>query len=128
MASVEFHSNLTMIQDRMARNFKATADDLSEKAVEWTQYQILYGYKDRHGPDGHTEIVDTGELFDSIKATAKRNSQNAYTVDVGTDKSYAVYVHDGTYKLKGRPFIRDALEKNKDKIQQIVADHAKDGF
>ena len=128
MASVEFHSNLTMIQDRMARNFKATVDDLSKKGVEWVQYQLLYGYQDRHGPDGHTEIVDTGALFDSIKATAKRDSQNAYTVDVGTDKPYAVYVHEGTYKLKGRPFIRDALEKNEDKIQQIVADHAKDGF
>lgn len=96
-------------------------------AVDSVQYQILYGYKDPHGADGHTEIVDTGELFDSIEGEVKRVSQNAYTLVVGTNKKYAGFVHNGTRKLKARRFITDGVLRVKDEIPKAIKSSLQNG-
>lgn len=122
LTNVKFTSNRTVITNQVLDNLKDAADAIKEEAIEWVQEQMLYGYKDPHGKDGHTEIYDTGYLSEkSLSANVKRDSQNAYTVTVGSDAKYAVHVHEGTRHLKGRPFIRDALEKNEAKIEQLVA-------
>ena len=127
--NVKFHSNLVQVQKQTLQNFGDAADELESKAVEWVQEQMLYGYHVPHGIDRHTEIYDTGYLAEqSLRAEAKRDSQNTYTVDVGSTASYAVFVHNGTHKLGARPFITDALTKNKGKIEEIVSRHAKEGF
>ena len=70
----------------------------------------------------HPELSeDTGRLFDSIDADVSRDSQNAFTVSVGANTPYAVYVHEGTYKLKGRAFITDAVMGKKNEVQSILA-------
>lgn len=99
------------------------AEAVATMAVEAVQAQMLWGYKDVHGlPDNpHTEIVDTGRLFDSIKATVNRKSQNTYTVSVGTDVPYGIFVHEGTRKLKGRPFIVDAMSSSYSAIESAIA-------
>lgn len=58
--------------------------------------------------------VDTGRLQGSI----------TYAVDgqkgaVGTNVEYAPYVHNGTSRMPARPFLRNAGEKNKDKIARM---------
>ena len=128
MANFTFKSNRTEIQNQMTENFAEAAEMLKEDSVEWVQHQMLYGYKDPHGPDGHTEIVDTGALFESLQGEVKRDSQNAYTVTVGSDKKYAVFVHNGTRKLRARPFIRDALELHREDIRRIMSAKASEGF
>lgn len=97
------------------------AKDIAGIAVDAVHEQMLYGYHDWHGDPPHTEIVDTGRLYDSITADLKRVSDNAYTVSVGTDVPYAIYVHEGTYKLKGRPFITDAMSKSYTQIESAIA-------
>jgi hypothetical protein len=87
---------------------------------------MLYGYKDPHGKDGHTEIVETGKLFDSIKGEVKRVSQNAYTVTIGTDVKYAIYVHNGTYKLKARRFITDGIMRAQKDMEKAMTESYKD--
>ena len=129
MNDVKFQSNLTIIQDLTDKNFNAAKDQLKEESIEWVQYQMLYGYKDRHGKDGHTEIYDTGYLSEkSLKSEAKKSSQNIYDVTVGSDADYAVFVHAGTRKLKARPFITDALNNNQKNIRRIVENNVKQGF
>lgn len=94
--------------------------------IEWVQNQMLYGYHDPHGKDGHTEIYDTGFMSEkSLRASAKRDSQNTYTISAGSTAPYAGYVHNGTHKLKARPFLVDALEKNNDKAKAIYEKHLK---
>ena len=88
----------------------------------------MYGYHEPHGEDGHTEIYDTGKLIDTLDGEVKKASQNTYEVTVGSPQDYAVYVHQGTLKLHGRPFIRDGLEGNQDKIKEIFEKNAKKGF
>ena len=102
-----FKDNTELVLNALASATKDGAQKMADCAVDSVQYQILYGYKDQHGKDGHTEIVDTGALFDSIKGDVKRQSQNLYTITVGTDRPYAVYVHNGTRYLKARRFITD---------------------
>ena len=120
-SNVRFVDNSDVILRRVASNSQAAMKAGSEMLVEAVEEKILYGYKDVHGNPPHTEIVDTGRLFDSIEADVSRDSQNAFTVSVGANTPYAVYVHEGTYKLKGRAFITDAVMGKKNEVQSILA-------
>lgn len=128
MANVTFRDHSDIVLRQMRQNIGAAADNLAELAVEAIQTKMLYGYKDVHGNPPHTEIVDTGALFDSVDAEVKRVSQNGFTVNGGAGTSYAKYVHDGTRKLKGRPFVTDGLMEAKPEIQNGLAKSLSDGF
>lgn len=120
-----FKDNTELILDAFASATAEGAQKMADCAVESVQYQILYGYKDPHGKDGHTEIVDTGALFDSIKGDVQRQSQNLYTITVGTDRPYAVYVHNGTRYLKARRFITDGINRARGDIANILLSEMK---
>ena len=120
-----FKDNTELILNALASATAEGAQKMADTAVESVQYQILYGYKDPHGKDGHTEIVDTGALFDSIKGDVKRQSQNLYTITVGTDRKYAVYVHNGTRYLKARRFITDGINRARGDMEDILRDEMK---
>ena len=120
-----FKDNTELVLNALASATKEGAQKMADCAVESVQYQILYGYKDPHGKDGHTEIVDTGALFDSINGDVKRQSQNLYTITVGTDRPYAVYVHNGTRYLKARRFITDGINRARGDMEDIPRDEMK---
>ncbi len=120
-----FKDNTELVLNALASATKEGAQKMADCAVDSVQYQILYGYKDPHGKDGHTEIVDTGALFDSIKGDVKRQSQNLYTITVGTDRDYAVYVHNGTRYLKARRFITDGINRARGDMEDILRDEMK---
>ena len=120
-----FKDNTELILNALASATAEGAQKMADTAVESVQYQILYGYKDPHGEDGHTEIVDTGALFDSIKGDVKRQSQNLYTITVGTDRPYAVYVHNGTRYLKARRFITDGINRARGDMEDMLRDEMK---
>lgn len=111
-------------------NMQAAMDALAEEVVEDVQWRMLYGYHTPHGADGHTEIVDTGKLYDSIESTVNKESQNLITANVGTRVDYAPFVHDGTVKLEARPFITDTLtdETNQANYETTIATNLKKGF
>lgn len=119
-ASVMFSDHSDIVLTKLAGALGAAANDVAEVAVEAVQDKILYGYHDVHGNPPHTEIVDTGKLFDSIEAKVERQSSNAYQVTVGAGVPYAKYVHEGTSKLKGRPFITDGMQDAKKDIQNAI--------
>ena len=120
-----FKDNTELVLNALASATAEGAQKMADCAVDSVQYQILYGYKDPHGDDGHTEIVDTGALFDSIKGDVKRQSQNLYTITVGTDREYAVYVHNGTRYLKARRFITDGINRARGDMEDILRDEMK---
>ena len=120
-----FKDNTELVLNALHSATKEGAQKMADCAVDSVQYQILYGYKDPHGEDGHTEIVDTGALFDSIKGDVKRQSQNLYTITVGTDRPYAVYVHNGTRYLKARRFITDGINRARGDMEDILRDEMK---
>lgn len=52
--------------------------------------------------------VDTGRLRSSINVSMGGDFESAYA-DIGTNVEYALYVHEGTRYMEGRPFLTDAL-------------------
>lgn len=128
MARVTFKKHTDVVLRRLAGSIGNAADACAETAVEAIQMKMLYGYNDVHGNPPHTEIVDTGALFDSITAEVKQSSQNGFTVNAGAGTDYAKYVHNGTSKLKGRPFITDGLQDAAPQIEQAIADAIRRGM
>lgn len=128
MVNYTFQDNSDIVLRKVGTNSRSAMEKAAEIMVESIQEKILYGYHDVHGNPPHTEIVDTGRLFDSIKAQVRRTSQNAYATEAGSDVPYAIYVHDGTRKLKGRPFITDGILAAQPELKEILSDELKQGF
>lgn len=145
---VVFRSNLDLVMKTLRENNEEAGRIASEIIVESVQNKILYGYKEPHGRPPHTEIVDTGKLFDSIQAEVKKVSQNLVSVSAGSELEYSKYVHDGytqpaglkfqdkdgnwyTTKgghINGRPFMADGLQDAKPEIENAVGEAWKRGF
>lgn len=127
-ANVVFKDHSAVVLSKMGTNSQTAIKNAGDLLVEAVQEKMLYGYHDVHGDPPHTEIVDTGRLFDSIEALVKRDSQNAFSADVGTDVPYAIYVHDGTSKLKGRPFITDGVTSAQEALKKSLSADLSSGF
>lgn len=124
---VVFEDHSTEVLRRVQGNLKEAAIDVGDIARDAVQMRILYGYSELHGNPPHTEIVDTGALFDSIQGEVNAINANVYQTVVSTDRPYASYVHNGTSKLAGRPFITDGILDSRDEIQAAVKAALKSG-
>lgn len=62
------------------------------------------------------KIVDTGELRRSMTYDPPTNKG----VVVGTNKEYAIWVHEGTRKMRGRPFMKKAILNHKNSYKQVA--------
>lgn len=71
-----------------------------------------------------TAIRDTGDLMRSIGYKLTGND----TVAVGTNMDCASYVHEGTRKMKERPFIKDGIDENSDNILKVGNNELKKGM
>lgn len=128
--AVRFTDYSTEVLRRVRGNLKAAASDVGDIARDAVQEKMLWGYKDVHGlPNNpHTEIVDTGRLFDSIEGNVNVINANVYQTVVGTDVEYAEYVHEGTSRLKGRPFITDGIMESRDEIKAAIQQNLRKGM
>lgn len=61
--------------------------------------------------------VDTGALRDSIEATVEDD-----TLTVGSDKSYAAAVENGTYKMAARPYLKPAMTEHSAEYERLMRD------
>lgn len=128
MANMVFKDNSAVVLRKIGTNSQTAMDNAASMLVEAVQEKMLYGYHTLHGKPPHTEIVDTGRLFESIQAAVKRDSQNAFSVDVGTDVEYAQYVHDGTSRVESRPFIRDGVLGKQNELKELLSTDLSAGF
>lgn len=62
--------------------------------------------------------VDTGRLRATIATSLGIASQGISSI-VSTNVFYAIYVHEGTRHMRGRPFMRQAAEKKRIDVQEI---------
>lgn len=125
-----FKDYSTEVLRRVRGNLRAAAAECGNIARDAVQEKMLWGYKDVHGlPNNpHTEIVDTGRLFDSIEGAVNVINANVYQTVVGTNVPYAQYVHDGTSKLKGRPYITDGIMDSKEELKQAIQTNMRNGM
>lgn len=64
--------------------------------------------------------VDTGNLRNSITHKVEEFDD---AVQIGTNVEYAIYVHEGTTKMKPNRFLKNAVMKNVNEYRQVVEDH-----
>ena len=122
MAGFRILDHTDIVLKQIASNAVSAMEAAGSAAVEACQEQMLYGYA--------KPPIDTGALFDSLQAKVEKVSQNTVVANVGSDLHYAGYVHNGTYKMAARPFVRDALVDGaaQDKIKAIIASKMAEGF
>lgn len=64
-------------------------------------------------------IVDTGRLRNSITHAVDSDE----SVIVGTNVEYAPYVHNGTSKVKARPFLTKPIQQHVQEYKEILKKH-----
>ena len=70
---------------------------------------------------GDAPNTDTGNLIRNIRvSTAEGNLLKGYSAEVKAITPYAMRLEYGQGKVKARPFMRPALNKNKAKIRQLI--------
>lgn len=114
MAQVQGNINRALVA--MGITGVASVKDRMEKGYHLT-------YKPHLKTRG-TAIRDTGDLIRSMAFQLTGND----TVAVGTNMDYAMYVHEGTRKMKERPFIKDGIDENSDQILKVGNNELKKGM
>lgn len=74
--------------------------------------------------------VDTGTLKASIHVESIEHSGNQVkaTVATGGEADYAAYVHEGTSKMNGTPFLSNALIENRAAYLEAMARAARGAY
>ena len=72
----------------------------------------VIGYMTNH------HIVDTGRLRNSITHAI----QSDKSVIIGTNVPYGRYVHNGTSRVTGRPFLTAPISQHLDEYKEIIKD------
>jgi len=66
--------------------------------------------------------VRTGNLRRSIYNKALERAADVIGI-VGSNVVYASFLEEGTRRMKAKPFLRPAIEKNETRISTIIKDH-----
>ena len=117
---VVFKDNSDKVLTQLEGNKKAALNAMGIKAVNLILWQMRQGYG--------KPIRQTGDLQRDVSYEVENSGKD--TVDVGNTLKYAPYVHDGTYKMAARPYIRDALtgESHKKQLHDVAENALKIGF
>lgn len=70
--------------------------------------------KNESGDNGQPE-VKTSQVGDKLSG----NGEDGYVI-VGTNVDYAEYVHNGTSRMKSRPFLREGIDTKKSEMEAIT--------
>lgn len=117
---VTFEDNSDKILTQLDGNKKAALEAMGIKAVNLILRQMQQGYG--------KPIRKTGDLQRDVSYEVENSGPN--TVDVGNTLEYGPFVHEGTYKMAARPYIRDALtgDSPQEQLQKVAEAALKNGF
>lgn len=132
---IKFTDNSDKVKAVMEGNKKAALAAMGITAVGMIVKQMQSGYQDPHPTRDsqgrltggtHTDIRFTGDLMRDVNAEVENSGPD--TVDVGNSLGYALFVHEGTSKLKGRQYIKDAITNGTNQLQEAATKELKKGF
>ena len=115
---MSFTDNSGKVKDQVANNVKAALAAMGVEAVGLINRQMQSGYG--------APIRQTGDLMRDVNYEVGRSSPD--TVDVGNSLEYALFVSEGTSKMQGRPYIRDAITKGTEALKAAAETELKKGF
>lgn len=116
-SGVKFTDNSKAVKDQMSGNIGRALTAMGLKGVELTTGKMKSGYG--------APIWETGDLSRSITSEPHPEKKS---VDIGSNLDYASWVHDGTRRMKGRPFLKDALTQGKNDLDEIGRKYLGEGF
>lgn len=100
--SYQFADNSAVFLDALESASKRGLTEIGKSAVSHARERVP---------------VDTGALRDSIEATVEDD-----TLTVGSDKSYAAAVENGTYKMAARPYLKPAVTEYSAEYERLMRD------
>ncbi len=104
-------NNALKVTEQMKKNAKVALKAIGIATVGFVVDKMEKGYD--------KPIRITGDLQRSIAF----GNETSTSVDIGSNLEYAEVVHDGSPNMKGRPYLRDGIIENQDKIQTIFNDY-----
>lgn len=116
---VKLEDNSRVVLKTMDGNVAAALNAIGIKAQNLILWQMQQGYG--------KPIRQTGNLQRDVQYEV---DERAKVVHIGNTLEYATYVHDGTYKMAGRPYIQDGLtgENHGKQLRQVAEEALKKGF
>lgn len=85
-------------------------------------YSRKGGIQHRASAPGEAPATDHGDLIRSILFDVRYDGLGA---SVGSDLPYSLFLEEGTTRIKPRPFMAPALEKNNDRIETDILEALK---
>lgn len=116
--SVRFVDHSKEVLNRLEDNVSAALEAMGVACVGYVVDQMQSGYGN--------PIRKTGDLMRDVSYEVGRSAKN--TVDIGNSLKYAPFVHDGTIRMRGRPYLRDGITNNLNNLQDIAEEYLKKGF
>ena len=120
---VKLVDNSQIVIKQMDGNVEAALQAMGVKGVNLVLYQMRQGYG--------KPIRQTGDLQRDLQyeTNASLSGSGGY-VRIGNTLNYATFVHEGTSKMRGRPYITDGLsgDNHAKQLQQVAEEALKNGF
>ena len=114
-----FTDNSGKILTQLDGNVERALEAMGVKAVNLILCQMRQGYG--------KPIRKKGDLQRDVNYEVDLGTKS---VTVGNSLEYAPHVHDGTSKMEGRPYIRDALtgESHTSQLRKVAEAYLQEGF
>lgn len=116
---VTLKDNSKIVLNQLKGNKEAALTAMGIKSLNLILHQMQQGYG--------KPIRITGDLQRDVQYEVDKSDSS---VTVGNTLVYGKYVHEGTYKMTARPYIRDALtgENHKKQLEEVASAALKKGF
>ena len=113
--AVILKDNSSVVLRTMDGNVTRALEAMGVKAESLIVDQMQNGYR--------RPVRQTGNLMRDVQHEVRGS-----VVIVGNTLKYGPLVHEGTYKMVGRPYIRDALFNGLQELRQVASEALKKGF
>ena len=119
MGSVKFKDNTNQVISQLNANVSRAAQAVGTEAVGMTVSKMQSGYG--------KPIRQTGNLMRDVNFKVEEDGKKT-VIFVGNSLFYAPHVHEGTSRMHGRPYLKDALQGGWNRLQEIWKTYLKEGF
>lgn len=117
MGQMVFKDNSKAVFAQLEQNSKAALKAMGIAAINAVGKQMQNGYG--------KPIRKTGALMRDVRV---EESDAGDHIRIGNTLEYAVHIHEGTSKIKGRPYIKDGITAKIERIRKVAAQELRKGF
>jgi len=117
LMSVQFKDKSKEVLNKFKENKVKALTAVGQECVNIT----LDNMRNKYYKDIHL----TGDLKRDVNFNVRASDQ---CVDIGNSLNYGIWVHEGTGRMKARPYLRDTASENTEKWKQIFIQYLGKNF